>query len=199
MKTYVPGHLWGEELTSIDNTSLTSLCLDVEKMLESVYDPSKSLSVYGSKSTANYTQYNLLTYPHIHFFHFYQELKRVIKPEIPDEPHMIQCWLNVFRKGEFINWHNHWEKEFRAYHGFYCVNVKPSYTEYMFHHHPRVIYKVNSKEGLLVFGKSHNNQHRSSPWLDEGMPRITIAFDIIPVSTIQLGNTKVDINHLIPF
>ena len=96
-----------------------------------------------------------------------------------------------------IKWHGHWPAKYRVIHGFYCVNVTPSFTEYMYRGIPGETFKVDSKEGLLVFGKSNDNVHQSSPWCNAEKPRVTIAFDIIPVSTLY--HTNHVINHYIPF
>ena len=195
MITYVPGNLWGEMLPSIDNTQLLRDCLWAERYLLDNVIVDGPLGTYGSKTTASFKQYNLLSFPVESFQSLYHNLVSVIKPCLPKETHVIQCWLNVFRGNEFIDWHSHWRKRFRAIHGFYCVNVTPSFTEYKFEFGD--IVKVNSVEGLLVFGKSNNDQHRSSPWSDASVPRVTIAFDIVPVSTMVDGQVKP--NHYLPF
>ena len=109
--------------------------------------------------------------------------------------YMIKCWLNVFRKGEKVDWHNHWPAYKKVWHGFYCVQVGDSFTEYKI---PKVnnIVKVKSKEGLLVVGKSEDDQHRSSPWNEEQRPRITVAFDIVPIDSVD---NELRVNHFIPF
>ena len=56
--------------------------------------------------------------------------------------------------------------------------------------------KVVSKEGLIVIGKSDGDEHSSSAWKESKRPRITIAFDIIPVEAIP---NKLYGNHFIPF
>ena len=56
--------------------------------------------------------------------------------------------------------------------------------------------KKISEEGLIVFGKSDGDKHRSSPWRETKRHRITIAFDIIPIESIE---SKLQGNHFIPF
>ncbi len=197
MIEYVPGNIWGELLPSIDNTQLMKDCLWAERCLLDNVIVEEPLRYYGSKTTASFQQYNLLTFPIESFQSLYHNIVSVIKPCIPKETHVIQCWLNVFRGNEFIDWHGHWEKEHRVIHGFYCVNVTPSFTEYKFEHIPDKVFKIDSKEGLMVFGKSNRDKHRSSPWQDYNNPRVTIAFDIIPISTLL--KHQVIFNHLIPF
>ena len=196
MITYVPENLWGEMLPSIDNTQLMKDCLEAERFLLNTLTADTAVGMYGSKTTASYSQYNLLSFPVESFQNLYHNMVSVIKPCLPKETHVLQCWLNIFRGNEFIDWHNHWKKKFRVIHGFYCVHVTPSFTEYKFDHLPDNIFKVKSSEGLLVFGKSNGDLHRSSPWHDHNNPRITIAFDIIPVSTMV---NEIRPNHYLPF
>jgi hypothetical protein len=197
MITYVPDNLWGVTLPSIDNAELYRCCLDTERYLIDNVIVEEPLRSYGSKTTATYNQYNLLSMPLRPLQALYYSMAAAIKPCLPDETHMIQCWLNVFRGGERIDWHAHWSKENRVVHGFYCVNVTPSFTEYKFEHLPGNIYKVESKEGLLVFGKSNGDRHRSSSWQDYNNPRVTIAFDIVPITT--MNREQVHPNHFLPF
>ena len=197
MNTYVSEYLWGEMLPSIDNTQLMRDCLIAEKYLLNSVIANAEVGIYGSKTTASYSRYNLLSFPIESFQNLYHNMVPVIKPQLPKETHVVQCWLNVFRGNEFINWHNHWIKEMRVIHGFYCVNVTPSFTEYKFDHIPEQIIKIESKEGLLVFGKSDGDLHRSSPWQNYDIPRVTIAFDIVPVSV--MGRFQIRPNHYLPF
>ena len=197
MIEYIPGELWGKMLPSIDNSRLYNTCLETEKLLFNTVVDEDSAERYGSKTTAVYWKYNIFTSPQEPYQDLYHKLVEVIKPVLPNETHVIQGWLNVFREGENIKWHTHWEPEYRAIHGFYCVNVTPSFTEYRYDSTPDVIHKIESKEGLLVFGKSNGDEHQSSPWHDPLLPRITIAFDIIPITT--LDRPEEALNHLIPF
>ena len=197
MITYVPENLWGEVLPSIDNAELMRSCLYAENYLQKSNVLKEGVGAYGNKTTAAYKDYNLLSFPIKAFQVLYHSIVPIIKPCIPNEPHVLQCWLNVFRGSEYIEWHGHWDKSYRAIHGFYCVNVTPSFTEYQFKHIPDKIFKVDSREGLLVFGKSNDDRHRSSPWGKDYEPRVTIAFDIVPVST--LGERKIVPNHYLPF
>ena len=70
-----------------------------------------------------------------------------------------------------------------------------SYTEYKIPEVKNII-KIISEEGLIVFGKSDGDKHRSSPWRETKRHRITIAFDIIPIESIEY---KLQGNHFIPF
>lgn len=94
----------------------------------------------------------------------------------------IRGWLNMSNKGECIGWHKHWHVG-ESWHGFACIDVKNSVTYYQWEN-PSEFEMVEGRDGLMVIGTTSDNQHRTMPWLHES-PRITIAFDIHPVESIQ--------------
>ena len=47
----------------------------------------------------------------------------------------------------------------------------------------------------MVVGKSENDRHRSSIWNEEHRPRITIAFDIVPIESVD---DPLEANYFIP-
>jgi predicted RNA binding protein YcfA (HicA-like mRNA interferase family) len=114
--------------------------------------------------------------------------------DLPDEQFYIQCWLNFYRKGEFIDWHAHWDPHYKSWHGFYCVSGKGSHTTYKLppDHKKEVV--IPTVMNQIVLSKSDGDIHRSSDW-KEDYPRITIAFDIVPGKMISESRW---INHWIP-
>jgi hypothetical protein len=115
----------------------------------------------------------------------------------PYDDYYIQCWLNRYNKGDYIDWHAHWPPEYDAWHGFYCVDVEPeSSTTYKVDDN---FIEVPSKNNLLVLSKSENDVHRSSEWMYEDHPRITLAFDIVPTKLLFEKNLSFKIkNHWMP-
>ena len=205
--THLPDLLWSKSLPNIRNDNLYNECLFIEELLKKRL---AELSNWGETgfdtfTGRNYHQYNIFTLPSTQLMNLFAEIKQAVADLLePGEAYMIQGWLNVFRENGFIDWHGHWEPYYNTIHGFYCVNVEdyPSFTEYKFDNID--ITKVNSKNNLLVFGRSAGDLHRSSPGWSSPRPRITIAFDIIPVKHIQSKFQKdfIDtypINHFIPF
>ena len=107
--------------------------------------------------------------------------------------------MNIYRKGDFIDWHTHWPKEKNSWHGFFCVDCEPSYTTYRLPNRYEPV-NVTSENNLLVIGKSDNDRHRSSEWPYTDRDRITIAFDIIPrQSIVPCFPYDGALNHWIPF
>jgi hypothetical protein len=153
--------------------------------------------VGGSTITTElFNQYNALLYPLPQFHELYFGIREMFHTlnDNPNENFYMQCWLNYYRTGDFIDWHDHWKPEFRSWHGFYCVSGKGSYTTYKLppDHEKEVV--IPTILNQIVLSKSDGDIHRSSEW-NEDYPRITIAFDIVPSTTIKVFANP---NHWIP-
>ena len=165
--------------------------------------------------TKLFAKYNYLLHPHPGIHKLYQEIKNLFYTvSESDEPHFIQCWVNFYYKGGFIDWHAHWMKEFNAWHGFYCLDVEPdSSTTYQFGGWPPkleilpgmnpitrngTIFDIKSENNLIVIGKSGEDHHRSSEWKHDN-PRITVAFDVVPANKLYTDEWALkNVNHWIP-
>ena len=114
---------------------------------------------------------------------------------VVEDKFFIQCWLNYYQKGEFIDWHNHTATNVGGWHGFFCLDVEPdSFTSYKWPNDPErkdLIIEVPSKNNKLVIGTSNRDLHRSSDWTHD-RPRITIAFDIMPEQELYIGGGSRD-------
>ena len=150
-----------------------------------------------------YNKYNLLLYPLPGLHNLYNAIKETFHScnlnkygEEPYKDYYVQCWLNFYQKGQFIDWHTHGTKDFDSWHGFYCLDVEPdSSTTYRVND---LQLEVKSEDNLLVLSRSGEDLHRSSEWHDDTRPRITIAFDIVPaVKLVESGNHQ-NLNHWIP-
>jgi len=198
METIVEDYLWTVDLgQEIDKKILTMQCMAMEKLLLSKFTVEEDVSsVYGTFTTKLFREYNFFTFTSPEILALYSKLVTHLTPLIdPKRQYVMQAWLNIYRSGQFIDWHTHWESELGAYHGFYCLNVGDSKTHYRFDADKEKVYTVDDKDGLIVFGKSAGDEHKSSEW-NETDPRITIAFDLIPVESIK---EQFIINHYIPF
>jgi hypothetical protein len=148
-------------------------------------------------STKLFDKYNYLMYPLPGIHQLYSSIKNVFH-KVNDglyEDYFIQCWLNFYYKGDFIDWHGHWPTEAESWHGFYCLDVEPeSCTEYKLEDK---LIKVPSKDNLLVISRSGRDVHKSSEWTED-RPRITIAFDIVPAEKLFDAGAYRNPNHWIP-
>jgi len=150
-------------------------------------------------STKLFDRYNYLMYPLPGIHNLYRSIQKVFREVNTDsyDDYFIQCWLNFYYKGDFIDWHGHWETKADSWHGFYCLDVEPnSYTQYKFLHDEKVI-TVPSQDNLIVISRSGNDQHKSSEWTED-RPRITIAFDIVPAQKLFEAGAYRNPNHWIP-
>lgn len=203
MKVHSPDYLYSFEISNIDNQKLAGYCLKVEEFFTKI----KKKSISGKKfnypniTSSEHTKYNTFTFITEEILNLYTEIKKHVEPLIDkSEKYVIKSWINIFRDGQQLDWHNHckpWNK--MSWHGFYCVEVGDSYTEYKIHNEKDII-KISSKNGLFVFGKSDGgNKHRTSLWGDKQNPRITIGFDIVPVTTAMEDESLYYINQYLPF
>jgi len=145
-----------------------------------------------------FKQYNVLSFPNKIFHDLLIEISKLFKECALDEEryndkYYIQCWLNNFYEGEFIDWHTHQPSESNSWHGFYCVHTESSFTSYKYQDE---IFHVPSQDNMLIISRSAGDLHRSSPWNDKHQPRVTIAFDIVKRS--HLISRKISLNHWIP-
>jgi hypothetical protein len=114
-----------------------------------------------------------------------------------EEKYYIQCWLNTYQKGEYIDWHDHGDPKMNSWHGFYCLQVEPnSFTTYKLPQRNNETV-VHSQNNLIVLGPTNGDIHRSSEW-NEPYARITIAFDITPARMLFERNLWQIYNHWIP-
>lgn len=182
---------------SLDLDAVRLSCNNMRKFIQlNFMDKPQHYSGQATMTTKLYTEYNVLMYPFPEFHELYNEIARMFREVygFDGKKYYIQCWLNYYEKGEFIDWHDHWLPKQKAYHGFYCVDVEPnSKTSYALKDSDDII-DIPSKDNLLVLSKSDGDLHRSSEWLEE-RPRITIAFDIVPRESINPTGT---VNHWIP-
>lgn len=152
----------------------------------------------STMSTKLFSNYNLLMYALPGFNELYHEIKSFFHDMLPHtntDKFYIQCWLNVYKKGDFIDWHAHWPPEQNSWHGFYCVDCGThSGTIYRLPVTKQEVF-VPSENNLLVLSKSDGDLHKSTEWFDDLNPRITIAFDIVPRQFIVPTQW---LNHWIP-
>lgn len=171
----------------------TQLDLNLDKIKESCYtlndivenfkitsngyhDPSGKAPI----TTKVHEQYNLLMYNFEEFHSLYFQIQTVLQQlDKSNNQYYIQCWMNIFKQGEFIDWHEHYPPSHNSWHGFYCVDTEPSKTTYKLPTTQEHI-DIISKNNLLVISKGDGDWHRTWPWEFSNRDRITIAFDIVP-------------------
>lgn len=210
------------ELDIISNYIFTrKLNLNISEQLRAAHTMYKIVGTYFDTSQKNqsndplfitklFAQYNYLLYPLPGIPKLYNAIKETFNECLnreslgaPDfDEYQMQCWLNVYNRGEYIDWHSHWPSEYKSWHGFYCIDVEPdSFTSYNIPLSKTGIINVQSKNNLLVISRSGGDFHRSSEWKHD-RPRITVAFDIVPTAVLSERMNKsfdnIDLNHWVP-
>lgn len=165
----------------------------------------KDFDPQGALVSKLFGKYNVFMYPFAGFHELFTEIKNTfdhLRDEPSDQKYYIQAWLNVYKKDDFINWHDHWGRNPdghpttpSGWHGFYCVDCEPSKTTYRLLDRDNLEVDIASKNNQLVISKSDRDKHRTWPWEHSDRARITIAFDIVPR---QYVNPLEPLNHWIP-
>lgn len=191
----------------LDIFRLHRSCLELGQMLKDHFtpDPAHNFGAvyeeYTTFQTEIYKQYNVLSYPlpEVHKLYsqirdFFYECQKKHYGKILKKNYYIQCWLNIYQRGHFLDWHNHATIRNGApsilpftWHGFFCVNVGNSVTSYKFQ--KKNIVDVQGTNNLLVLGVNNSDLHRTYPWTED-TPRITIAFDIVPENYVISSEDK---------
>ena len=186
---------------NLDLVKLKQSCYQMSNLIDRKFNNASALQGYTDSSgkspvTTNlFSSYNLLMYPFDELHELYEEIKAFFHEcSVTEEKYYIQCWLNIYKSGSFIDWHNHWLPKDNTWHGFFCVDCEPSKTTYRI---PGVMEPVDivSENNLLVMSRSNGDTHRTWPWEPTDRDRITIAFDIVPKNNV---NPEAWLNHWLP-
>ena len=201
MNNVIPDYLWLTQWDNIDNDALYNTCVNVEHELSQIFPPVKD-GIYGCFTSVYHDHYNLFSFPCKQLSELYMNMAKTFGQVLRPGKYYIRSWVNLFPKGKNIDWHSHWDAKYKTYHGFYCVNTQGEHESYTDYAVPALIgeniCRIKSFDGLCVLGKSEGDQHMSSPWLNDGKPRVTIAFDIIPLEALRPHDhfTHIQINPL---
>ena len=141
----------------------------------------------GSVTTINWNKYNV--------FQIYDEnihtLFRAVRDMAQDaceyyeldfikEQFMVQGWFNInYNHVGKLDWHEHGGDGAPHFHGYYCVKAEPSTTHYRVFE--KEIENVNKNNRAILSETGH--PHAMGDWDWDG-PRITIAYDVIPLRFI---------------
>jgi hypothetical protein len=195
IETVVDNYLYQRKV-QLNLHELNSSINIMQEFLKDHFKIDKLDGAYTLK-TDLYSKYNLLMYPLPEMHKLYESIKETFYLCNPEEDeYYIQCWVNVYETGDYINWHGHWASEYKAWHGFYCLQVEPnSSTTYKIQGLHDV--EVKSINNLIVIGKSDGDLHKSSEW-NEKYPRITLAFDIIPGKSLRDIEYHLNPHHWLP-
>jgi hypothetical protein len=157
----------------------------------------------NSMSTIKYREYNVFQFNIDGIYNLYKALQDLTRDacqyydiNFNEQKYMIQGWFNINHAGQGkLDWHDHGKPGAPRFHGYYCVNAEPSTTKYkIFNDENNIVDNINKNNRAILSEMGH--QHSMNDWTWDG-PRITVAYDIIPLSELSLMRSE-DEQHWVP-
>lgn len=154
----------------------------------------------NSVSTMKWREYNVFQF-HIPAIHnLFRAVSDMTKEacayygiDFDKQQYMAQGWFNInYAKKGKLDWHDHGPWGAPHFHGYYCVNAEPSVTYYKVFDKEVVNNNINNRAILSEMG----HPHAQADWDWDG-PRITVAYDVIPLEGL-IQNGMHQEQHWIP-
>lgn len=142
----------------------------------------------NSVSTMKWREYNVFQF-HIDGIHnLYNNISSMVKEaceyyslNFESQKFMVQGWFNInYTKMGKLDWHDHGPFGAPNFHGYYCVKAQPSVTYYKVF--DKEVENVNIDNRAVLSEMGH--PHAQADWDWDG-PRITVAYDIIPLRDLK--------------
>jgi hypothetical protein len=176
---------------------------NLSKELQIRYEKIKSAEVLGvtattdfeswkesnSVSTMKWRQYNVFQFHIPEVYNLFLALKEMAveaceyyEIDFKKQQYMVQGWFNINSndKGGKLDWHDHGPGGAPFFHGYYCVNAEPSVTHYVVFDNK--VKNINKNNRAILSEMGH--PHAMGDWSWAG-DRITIAYDLLPLSEVQ--------------
>ena len=142
----------------------------------------------NSVSTMKWRQYNVFQFHSTGIYNLYKAIRSMTVEacdyyglDFDKEQFMVQGWFNITHTGKGkLDWHDHGPNGAPNFHGYYSVSAEPSTTHYLVFDKETENNNINNRAVLSEMG----HPHAMADWDWEG-PRITIAYDIIPLRDLQ--------------
>lgn len=154
----------------------------------------------NSVSTMKWRQYNVFQFHSEGIYKLYSAIRDMALEaceyydvDFKAEQYMVQGWFNInhTKKGK-LDWHDHGPWGAPEFHGYYCVSAEPSITHYRVFDKDIENHNKNNRAILSEMG----HPHAMADWDWDG-PRITIAYDLVPLRNL-IKFAKDQEQHWIP-
>ena len=148
----------------------------------------------GSITTVKWREYNVFQFYSPEIFNVFKAISELVKEacdyyeiNFDDQKYMVQGWFNInFSNVGKLDWHDHGAPGVNSFHGYYCVNAEPSITQYkIFNRDDNMFDNINKNNRAILSEMGH--PHAMGDWHWDG-PRITLAYDILPLDHLIKGN-----------
>mgnify|MGYP006267262831 CR=1 FL=1 len=154
----------------------------------------------NSVSTMKWREYNVFQFHIDGLYNLYKSVSEMVKEaceyyqiDFDSQRYMIQGWFNInYAKKGKLDWHDHGPDGAPNFHGYYCVKAEPSITYYKVFDNNVENHNINNRAVLSEMG----HPHAQGDWDWDG-PRITVAYDIIPLRDLQKFGMQQE-QHWIP-
>ncbi len=141
----------------------------------------------NSETTIQWNKYNVFQFYHPGIFELFKSVREMTLEaskhynlDFEKEQFMVQGWFNInYNKKGKLDWHEHGGNGAPHFHGYYCVKAEPSTTHYRVFN--KEIENINKNNRAILSETGH--PHAMADWDWDG-PRITIAYDVIPLRFI---------------
>lgn len=154
----------------------------------------------NSVSTMKWREYNVFQFYSEGIYSLYRNIQSMVREaseyyeiDFDEQKYMIQGWFNInhARNGK-LDWHDHGPNGAPDFHGYYCVNAEPSTTHYITFGKEVDNHNKNNRAILSEMG----HPHAMGDW-SWGGPRITIAYDVIPLKDLLMAGMDQE-QHWLP-
>lgn len=181
-------------LIKIENQIINDNILDISQDVLNKYN-----KVPGAITKIGMKHYNIFTFLNPEIYNLYIALKELTKNacdyynlDFKKEKYLIHGWFNLDNKSNKnevnpIDNPHHFHDHFGGqgaphFHGYYCVDAEPSSTYYAISKNENNIFENINKNNRAIISET-GHPHGRGDWF-ENRPRITIAYDIIPSSSL---------------
>jgi len=142
----------------------------------------------NSVSTMKWRQYNVFQFHSSGLYNLYSAVSDMVKEackhyelDFNEQQYMVQGWFNInYTKSGKLDWHDHGPTGAPNFHGYYSVSAEPSVTHYRVFDNYVDNHNINNRAILSEMG----HPHAQADWDWEG-PRITVAYDVIPLKDLK--------------
>ena len=133
-------------------------------------------------------EYNVFQFHSVGLFNLYKSISEMAKEaceyyelDFDKEKFMVQGWFNInYNKKGKLNWHDHGHSGAPNFHGYYCVKAEPSTTYYKVFGKDIINKNIDNRAIFSEMG----HPHAQGDWSWDG-PRITVAYDVVPLRDLQ--------------
>jgi hypothetical protein len=149
-----------------------------------------------SASTIKWREYNDFQFLNPEIYEVFAALRETIIEaceyygvDFKEQQYMVQGWFNINHKNVGkLDWHDHGGPWAPSFHGYYAIKAEPSSTWYKLEGKDDNIVENKNIDNVLIVSEM-GHPHAMGDWDWDG-PRITLAYDIVPLKLLRLSKSQ---------